>query len=127
MLGVNNYVIVVVINSLNGKPTDYFSQASTLSVAAFNSIKSGTTGDYHSRSDIQKQAYDPEMVKSVRGAFGITGTKFETHTPYISGQQVSLDQSITKNTEIVLINNNLAVKTALEFASRHAIIPWRRN
>lgn len=127
MLGLNNYVVVIVINALVNKPTNFFDGATTISVAAFNSVKAGTTGNYHAKSDIQKQAYDANQVKNVRTAFGITGTNFGTHTPYINGKQVSLEQDIVPRTEIVLIENSIAVDAALQSVTRHSILPSRTN
>jgi hypothetical protein len=127
MPGINNYIIVTVVNALNEKPTNFFDTASTISVAALNSIKAGTTGNYHAKSDIQKQAYNPEMVKTIRAAYGITGTSFNTHTPYVNGKQIALDRAIPPNTEIVLIKNDITPRAALISASRHSLIPGRVN
>lgn len=127
MYGLKNFVIVVVVNGFNQKPTNFFDRATTISVAALNSIKAGTTGNIHARSDVQKQAYPSELVKSVRSAYGLTGTNFDTHTPYISGKKVSLDQALLPETEIFLIKNDLVPSEAIKLAGVHSVIPSRTN
>lgn len=128
MLGLNNYVIVIVINALstNKKPTNYFTTTKNTVVAALNSI-SDSMGNQHARTNIQKQAFTPSQVSSVRAAFGITGTNFGTHSAYINGKKMNLNSTVVNKTEIVLIKNGLNVKEALKIANKHRIIPERTN
>lgn len=128
MLGLNNYVIVVVINALseNKKPTNYFDTSPNVMVAAQNSIYA-SMGNQHAKTDIQKQAYTPDQVQSIRQAYGITSTKFETHSPFINGQRMSLDGKVVNGTEVVLIKNGLNVKEALKLVNKHRIMPERTS
>ena len=127
MFGLRNVVIVIVVNSLveGKKPTNHFDKATGIRVAARNSIYQDTIGNQHARSDIQKQAYDPEQVTTVRQAYGITGTNFNTHSPYINGQPINLDDEVVRNTEITIIKNGLSVRHATIAANRHRILPER--
>lgn len=128
MFGLTDYVIVIVINALNSedkKPTNFFDNASTIRVAARNTIYRDTIGNQHARSDIQKQAYLSERVPTIREAYGLTGTRYGTHTPYINGKPVSLDENVIPRTEVVLIKNDLHTSQALKTAGMHRIIPMR--
>jgi len=87
MLGLTDYVVVIVVNAAlneNKKPTDFFTTANTTMVSATNSVFQ-SMGNQHARTNIQKQAYPSDRVKNVRQAYGLTGTNFNTHTPYING------------------------------------------
>ena len=127
MLGINNYVIVTVVNALaGGKPTNFFDQASTTRVAAANSIYA-SMGNQHAKTDIQKQAYPYKLVKSVRAAYGITGTNFGTHVAYINGQRISPNATLVNGSEIVLIRNDLNPQEAQIAASRHQLLPSKNN
>ena len=126
MLGLTNYVIVIVINALDDyekKQTDWFNQVPTIRLAALRSIYSDTIGNQHIRSDIQKQAYNFDSVKTIRQAYGITGTKFDTHTPFKNGVQLSIDDNVKRKDEIVLIRNNLDVIRALKMTQNHRLLP----
>ncbi len=128
MLGLNNYVIVIVVNAIfdsDKKPTDFF-KATTAMVAATNSIQQAT-GNVHNRSNIQKQAYIYSKVPNVRAAYGLTGTNFDTHSPFINGKEVSKDATLARNVEIILINNNIQLNLALDAANVHKIIPSRTS
>jgi hypothetical protein len=116
-----------VVNALveGKKPTNHFDKAATIRIAALNSIYQDTIGNQHARSDIQKQAYLSDDVKTIRDAYGLTGTNYETHSPFINGHRVELDDKIVKNTEITLIKHGLSVKEATIAANRHRIIPER--
>lgn len=128
MLGLNDYIIVIVVNAIgpNKKPTNYFDTTSNIMTAALNSIQD-SMGNQHARTNIQKQAFPSDLVTSIRGAFGITGTNFNTHSPYVNGQRMSLDANLINKTEVVLIKNDLNVREALLAASRHQILPSRKN
>ena len=127
MLGINTYVIVIVVNALTEKkPTNYFDTFPNIRTAAMNSIQA-SMGNQHSKTNIQKQAYPPEQVKSIRAAFGITGTNFGTHSPYINGKRMSLDSVLVNKTEVVLVKNGLDVAEALVIAGKHRILPERTN
>jgi hypothetical protein len=127
VFGLTDYVIVIVVNALveGRKPTNHFDKAATIRIAALNSIYQDTIGNQHARSDIQKQAYPSSDVKTIRNAYGLTGTNYETHSPFINGLRVELDDEIVKNTEIVLVKHGLNVKAATMAANRHRIIPDR--
>ena len=127
MFGLTDYVIVIVVNALveGKKPTNHFDKAATIRIAALNSIYQDTIGNQHARSDIQKQAYPSSEVKNIRKAYGLTGTNYETHSPFINGHRVELDDEVTRNAEIVLIKNGLSVPAATIAANRHRIIPER--
>lgn len=139
MFGLNDYVIVTVVNALSverpsnddpsdptpvKKPTSHFDVASTIHIAALNSIQD-TTGNQHRRSNIQKQAYKSSRVPTVRQAYGLTGTSFATHLPYKNGKLITLDDAVLKNSEIMLIHRKLNVKHAVQTASCHRVIPER--
>jgi hypothetical protein len=128
VLGLNNYVIVIVVNAIfdsNKKPTDFF-KATTAMVAATNSVQQAT-GNVHNRSNIQKQAYIYSEVPNVRAAYGLTGTNFDTHSPFINGKEVSKDATLARNVEIILINNDIQLNLALDAANVHKIIPSRTS
>jgi len=127
VFGLRNVVIVIVVNSLaeGKKPTDHFEKAATVRIAARNTIYQDTIGNQHARSDIQKQAYDPGQVTNVRQAYGITGTNYFTHTPYINGRLVNLDDKVLNNTEVMLVKNELNVARATVAANKHRILPER--
>jgi len=128
MLGLNNYVIVVVVNALSvdKKPTDFFDKATTTMNAALNSIQA-SIGNPHAKSNIQKQAYPLGLVKTIREAYGITSTNFSTHTPYINGKRMDINSIIRGPAEILLIKNNLNPKEAIIAASGHRALPMRSN
>ena len=90
MVSINDCVTVIVVNALsaNKKPTNCFDNSTTIMNAALNSIQA-SMGNQHARTNIQKQAYPLASVGTIRAAFGITGTSFSTHTPYINGQRIS--------------------------------------
>jgi len=128
MFGLNDYVIVTVVNNLAAsekKQTNHFDVASTIGVAALNTIHRDTTGTPHQRSNIQKQAYNPSRVSTVRQAFGLTSTSFSTHLPYKNGRLIGFDDPVLRNSEIMLIRRGLNVKHAVQTASCHRIIPER--
>lgn len=125
MLGLKNFVIIIVVNSLAEKPTNHFDKASTVRVAARNTIYQDTTGNPHARSDIQKQAYSSELVTTIRQAYGITGTNYNTHNPFVNGRLVDLDNEVLRGTEIVLIKNGLNILHATIAANKHRILPER--
>jgi hypothetical protein len=127
MFGLNDYVIVTVVNALAAdekKPTNHFDVASDVRTAALNSIQA-TTGNQHSRTNIQKQAYKPSRVTTVRQAYGLTGTRYATHLPYRNGKLIDLDDAVLKNSEIMLIREGLSVRHAVQTASCHRVIPNR--
>ena len=139
MFGINDYVVVIVVNALSTekppgddpddptpikKPTDHFSVASDIRTAALNSIHQ-TVGNQHSRTNIQKQAYESSRVPTVRQAYGLTGTRYATHLPYKNGRLITLDDKVLRNSEIMLIHKKLNVKHAVQTASRHRILPER--
>jgi hypothetical protein len=128
MASINSYVIVTVVNAIGAdkKPTNFFDKASNIMTAALNSIQA-SMGNQHAKTNIQKQAYPPDFVKTIRSAYGITGTNFGTHSPYINGKRMSLDGVLMNGTEIVLIKNGLNVREALVAASQHQVLPTRTN
>lgn len=128
MLGLNDFVIVVVVNAIseaNKRPADFFSQTATITLAAIKTMSQDTVGNPHARSDIQKQAYPSSFVKNVRQAFGATGTNFETHTAYRNGKQLQLDDKVCKNQEIILVKNGLNVRHAIITGNVHRVLPER--
>lgn len=130
MLGLTNYVIIIVVNALadlEKRPTNWFDQVPSIRLAALRSIYADTKGNPQARSDIQKQAYPFDQVENIRSAYGLTGTKYGTHTPYRNGVQLSLDDSVRRFDEIVLIRNELNVVQALKAAQVHRILPERRG
>ena len=127
--GLNSYIIVTVVNaikSVNKKPTNFFDKASTIMNAALNSIQA-SMGNQHDKTNIQKQAYPPDFVRTIRAAYGITGTNFDTHTPYINGKRVGLDGALLNGTEIILIKNELDHREALIIAGKHQVLPMKTN
>lgn len=130
MLGLTNYVIVIVVNALDAddkKPTDWFDQLPTVRLAALRSIYTDTTGNQHARSDIQKQAYPFDQVSTVRQAFGLTGTRYGTHLPYRNGVQLSLDSAVNRKDEIVLVKVGLDLDRAFKAVQVNRILPERRG
>lgn len=127
-LGINDYVVVIVINAISTgkKSTNYFDRTTTMLSAARRAIQE-SMGNQHANTDIQKQAYPFDQAKTVRSAFGLTGTNFGTHKPYINGRQVLLNSPLVKGAEIVLVKNGLDVAEALEIANNHKILPQRTN
>ena len=130
MLGLTNYVIVIVVNQLANsekKHTNWFDQVPTVRLAALRSIYTDTTGNQHTRSNIQKQVYPFNQVATVRQAYGLTGTRYGTHTPYRNGVQITLDDVVSRRDEIILIRDGLSVEAALKAAQIHRILPDRRG
>lgn len=128
MLGLNDFVIVTVVNALvpeDKKPTNYFDEFATVRIAMLRTIHRDTIGNQHIRSDIQKQAYPSEQVKTVRQAYGLTDTDFTTHTPFRNGKLIELDSEVCKNTEIVLVKNGLNLREAIIVANVHRVLPER--
>ena len=127
MLGLNNYVIVIVVNALaGGKKTNFFDSSSTIRGAALNSIQA-TTGNAHAKSNIQKQAYPLKSVKTIKDAYGLTGTNFTTHSPYINSKLMDISGVISGSVEIILIKNGLNPREAISAASKHQILPMKTN
>jgi hypothetical protein len=125
--GLTDYVIVIVVNQVFSpakRPTNYFDETASISIAAQKGIRE-TRGNYHAKTDIQKQAYHYSKVTTIRQAFGITGTKFDTHTPYRNGKQLSLDDTVNRRDEIMLIQNDLPSHVAVPKAGVHRILPER--
>jgi len=128
VFGLTDFVIVTVVNALeeeNKKPTNHFDVASTIAVAAQNTVHQDTTGNPHRRSNIQKQAYPSSSIPTIREAYGFTGTNFNTHIPYINGIQKTISDIVRPRSEIVLIRNDIVAKEAILRANRHRIIPDR--
>jgi len=130
MLGINNFVIVVVVNALSAedkKDNNFFDKFKTVRLAALRTINRDIQGNYHSRSDIQKQAYIPDRLKTVKDAYALTGTKFDTHSAWRNGKLLALSDSVSSNDEIILIKDGLDVSQAIKEASRHRILPDRKG
>tara|TARA_R100001244_G_scaffold25113_2_gene25362 strand:+ start:26741 stop:27136 length:396 start_codon:yes stop_codon:yes gene_type:complete len=128
MLGLNDFVIIIVVNALSDdekRPTDFRDQTATVRLASIKTMSQDTIGNVHERSNIQKQAYPSESVKTIKQAYGITGTNFETHTPFRNGKQLQLNDGVSKNQEITLIRNGLNTKYAIITANVHRVIPER--
>lgn len=127
MYGLTDYVIIIVVNQVFSplkRPTNYFDTTTDNRLAAEKGIKE-TIGNYHARSDIQKQAYHYSKISSIRQAYGITGTKYDTHTPYRNGKQLTLDDKVNRKDEIILVRNDLPVHVVTPKAGVHRIIPDR--
>lgn len=126
MFGLTDYVVVIVVNNLSTEDkrrTNYF-DAGNIRVAT-NCALRDTLGNVHAKSDIQKQAYNYQQVTNVRMAFGITGTNFNTHTAYRAGKAISLNNSVCRKDEIILVRNGLDVNVAIQAANRFRILPER--
>ncbi len=126
MLGINNYIIITVVNALIDTTKAYFDKASTIKRAAYNSMYD-SIGNQHNKEIIQKQAFPVSLVPDVKTAYGITSTKFETHTAYFNGRVLDISSSLKNKTEIILINNNINVEHATILASKQPIMPSRFN
>lgn len=128
MPSLNDFIIVTVVNALsadNKKETNYFTTSVTVREAALKTIYKDSIGNQHAKSDIQKQAYPSSLITTVRQAYGLTGTDFTTHTPYVNGRQINLDDKVYKKTEIMLVKNTLNLVEAIKAASIHRILPER--
>lgn len=130
MLGLTDYVVVIVVNAIDSddkKSANYFDRTSDIRTAALRSIYTDTVGNQHARSNIQKQAYTSDKVGIVRQAYGLTGTRYSTHSPFRAGKAISLDSTVNKFDEILLIKNRLDVEEAYKTAGVHRIIPERNG
>ena len=128
MFGLNSFVVVIVINSLSNsdkKDTNFFDKTATVNLAAIKTMSEDTVGNVHAKSDIQKQAYDPALIKTVKQAYGLTGTNFNTHTAYRNGKRLTLGDMVYKNQEIKLIKNSLKLNEAMITSEVHRILPER--
>lgn len=130
MYGITDFVIVIVVNNLDDsskKPTNGFDRYDTVRIAALRSIYADTIGNQHNRSDIQKQAYPASSVQTVRQAYGITGTNYDTHVAYRNGKLLALDDEVINYDEITLIHNDLNTNVAFRTAQVHRILPERKG
>lgn len=128
MLGLTNFIIVIVVNSIDSdkkKFTNFFDQVPSMRLAAYKTIYTDTRGNHHQRSDIQKQAYSSDKIKNVHQVYGLTGTNFTTHTAYKNGKQLSLDDPVNRSDEILLVKNELDLVRAMKVANVHRILPER--
>jgi len=130
MFGLTDYVIVIVVNALkheDKKPTNYFDRTAMVWIAALRTIYTDIIGNQHRRSTIQKQAYPSSSVKTVKQAYGLTGTKFDTYTPYRNGRPISIDSKVNKFDEIILIKDGLDIDEAIKTANIYRVIPDRKG
>ena len=128
MIGLNDFVIVIVVNALadsEKRSTNFFDTTASIRLAAIKTMSEDTIGNAHARSDIQKQVFTSSSVKNVRQAYGFTGTNYATHSAYRNGKQLQLDDKVCKNEEIILIKNSLDVRHAIITAGTHRILPER--
>jgi len=128
MPSLNDVVVVIVVNaiSIGKKQTNYFDTSVNTITSASNSIQD-SMGNQHARTNIQKQAYSSTVVKTIKGAYGITGTDFTTHSAYVNGKLMNVSSSLTNGSEVVLIKNDLNPREALLSASRHQLLPMKTN
>src|SRR5690348_7238637 len=92
MVGVNDFVVVVVVNDA---PPRAPATNDNVRIAALNTIERDTRGNPHRRSAIQKQAYPAATCQTVRQAFGLTGTDWRTHRPFQNGKLLGLDDAVS--------------------------------
>lgn len=128
MLGLTDFVIVIVINAIDSdekRSTNFFEQVPSIKLATRRIIYTDTRGNPHRRSNIQKQAYPSDKIQNVHQAYGLTGTNFTTHTPYKNGKQLSLNDNVNRFDEIILIKNGLDTSRAMKTVNVHRILPER--
>ena len=128
MHGLTNFVIIIVINALNHedkRPTNYFDTTKTLSIATNKILRDETTGNPHSRSNIQKQAYLASQVKTVRQAYGLVGVDWTNYSAYRNNKLITLNDIIRNKDEIIIIKNGLSTREAFLIANEHRILPER--
>lgn len=118
-IGINNNVIVIVVN--NRQNIQYFDTILNNRTIAARMIHNHTK-NWHKTTIIQKQAFDPQNIKTVSDAYGLTSTNFNTHSAYINGIKVDRNSKIKNGTTIVLIDNKLNIKQSIILGSKHTII-----
>lgn len=121
MLGINDFIIVSVVSNQSAKS----SSTHNVRVDALNTIEKETTGNSHKRSVVQKQAYPAELCVTVRQAYGLTGTNYATHSAFLNGKPIDLDDTVSKNSEITLVQNDHTLQQAIPTIATHRILPRR--